>query len=174
MSTGVLLFLTMRVLHVVLAGAWFGAVVFTVLHLGPALNEAGTAGGQLMSIMMRRGLHKYMASIGGLTVVTGFYLFWHFMVGFGPGAGASHAGMAFSAGALTGIIALILGGSMVGASAKKLVALGAKAAGMPQGAERVALTKAMDDLRGRIATFSKIVAVLLFISMAAMALGHYI
>jgi hypothetical protein len=32
----------------------------------------------------------------------------------------------------------------------------------------------MDSLRGRMETFSKIVTALLFISMATMALGHYI
>jgi hypothetical protein len=174
MSTNSLLFLTMRVFHVVLAGAWFGAAVLTTLYLGPAVKQAGPAGSQIMDILVKRGFEKYMASIGGLTIVTGGYLFWHFMVGFGPGAGASHAGMAFSVGATTGIIALILGGSMIGASAKKLVVLGAKAAGMPEGADRAALLRTMEGLRVRMATFGKIVVALLFISMGAMALGHYI
>jgi hypothetical protein len=174
MSGSVLLFLTMRVFHVVLAGAWFGAAAFTTLYLGPAVEQAGAAGGQMMNILVRRGVVKYMASIGGLTVVTGGYLFWHFMSGFGPGAGASRAGMAFSTGALTGIIALILGGSMIGASAKKISVLAAKAAGMPEGAARTALLQTIERLRSRMALFSKIVTALLFISMATMALGHYI
>jgi hypothetical protein len=174
MSGSVLLFLTMRVFHVVLAGAWFGAAAFTTLYLGPAAEEAGAAGGQMMGVLVRRGMVKYFAAIGGLTVVTGAYLFWHFMVGYGPGAGGSRAGMAFSTGALTGLIALILGGSMIGASSKKMAALGQRVASMPEGAERTALLKTMEQLRGRIATFSRVVTALLFISMAAMALGHYI
>ena len=174
MSGSVLLFLTLRVFHVVLAAAWFGAAAFITLYLGPAMEQAGPAGGQLLGILVRRGIPKYMASIGGLTVVTGGYLFWHFMNGFGPGAGASRAGMAFSVGALTGVIALILGGSMIGTSAKQLSVLGPKAASMPEGAERAALMNTMEMLRGRMATFGKIAVALLFISMAAMALGHYI
>src|SRR5689334_6669846 len=71
-----MLFLTMRALHVVLAAAWFGAVLFTTLFLGPAVDELGPSSGPLMNSLMRRGLHKYMASIGGLTVLIGFYLFW--------------------------------------------------------------------------------------------------
>ena len=174
MSAGVLLFLTMRVFHVALAGAWFGAAMFTTLYLGPAVADAGPAGGQMMTILVRRGIVKYMASIGGLTIVSGVYLFWRFTGGFDPAISSSRAGMAFSVGALTGLIALILGGSMIGASAKKLAALGAKAAGMPDGADRAALMTTMDSLRGRMDTFSKIVTALLFISMATMALGHYI
>jgi hypothetical protein len=127
-----------------------------------------------MGILVRRGLVKYMASIGGLTVVTGVYLFWRFTGGFDPVVSSSRAGMAFSVGALTGLIALILGGSMIGASAKKLAALGPQAASMKDGADRAALIKTIEALRARMATFGKIVLALLFISMAAMALGHYI
>ena len=174
MSAGVLLFLTMRVFHVALAAAWFGAVVFTTLYLGPAVAEAGPAGGQLMGILTRRGVHTFISSIGGLTIVTGFYLFWRFTGGFDPAISSSHAGMAFSIGALTGIIALILGGSMIGGSVKKMAALAPRVASLPEGPERAALMSTMANLRARVTKFGKIVVVLLFISIATMALGHYI
>ena len=151
-----MLFLTMRALHVVLAGAWFGAVVFTSLYLGPAVGEAGPAGGQVMTNMMRRGLHKYMASMGD------------------PAFPSSHRGMAISTGALTGIIALILGGSMIGASAKKMVALHQKMASLPDGAERAAAMQTMKALGSRMELFSKIVSALLLISMVTMALAHLV
>jgi hypothetical protein len=170
----ILLFLGMRVLHVVLAGAWLGAAMFTTLYLFPAVQEMGPAGAPVMKALVHRGVVKYMASIGGLTVVTGVYLFWRFTGGFDPAVSASRAGMAFSVGALTGLIALILGGSMVGASVKKLVALDAQAARLPEGAERAALMNTMNGLRARLVTFGRIVVLLLLISMAAMALGHYI
>jgi hypothetical protein len=169
-----LLFLSMRVLHVVLAGAWLGAAMFATLYLGPAIRELGPAGMPVLATLVRRGVVKYMASIGGLTVVTGIYLFWRFTGGFDPAISASRAGMAFSIGALTGVIALILGGSMVGGTAKKLVALGSRAASLPDGAERAALMSTMDGLRAKFVTFSRIVVLLLLISMATMALGHYI
>src|SRR4051812_29187620 len=162
----------MRALHVVLAAAWFGAAFFTTLYLGPAVEEAGPAGGQLMNILVRRGVVKYMASVGGLTVGIGFYLFWR-LTG-DPGFAGSHRGIAYSVGALTGVIALIMGGSMIGASAKKLSALGPKAASLPEGAERAALMAKMATLRARMALFSRIVSALLLISMITMALGHLI
>ena len=91
-----------------------------------------------------------------------------------PAISASRAGMMFSIGALTGLIALILGGSIVGASAKKVAALTVQLASTPEGAARTALVGNMDMLRARMRTFGRIVLVLLLISMVTMALGHYI
>ena len=169
-----LLFLSMRVLHVVLAGAWLGAVMLVSLFLGPALQNLGTAGPPVIAALVRRGVPAYIASIGGLTIVTGVYLFWRFTGGFDPAISASRAGMMFSIGALTGLIALILGGSIVGASAKKVAALTGQLASTPEGAARTALVGNMDMLRARMRTFGRIVLVLLLISMVTMALGHYI
>jgi hypothetical protein len=171
MST--LLFLTIRVLHVVLAGAWLGAVMYNTFMLGPTVKQMGPTAAPVMAGLVRRGVVKYLASIGGTTVLTGIYLFWRFTGGFDPAASGSRAGIMFTIGALTGVIALILGG-MVGGSAKKLVDLGPRVANMSEGAERAGLMSTMEILRGRIETFGRIVTVLLLISMAVMALGHYI
>src|SRR5262245_38882601 len=112
MSAEVLLFLSMRVLHVVLAAVWFGAVCLITMFLMPAVIQTGPAGGQVMATLVRKGMPAFMASVGGTTVLTGVYLFWRFTGGFDPAVSASRAGMAYSIGALCGVIALILGGSI--------------------------------------------------------------
>ena len=173
MSMNVLLFLAIRVLHVLLAGIWLGQVFFVTVFLMPATLQAGPAGGQMMTALVRRGLSAFMASIGGTTILTGIYLFWRFTGGFDPAVSASRAGMAFSVGALAGVIALILGGSVVGRGVKKMVAIGEKAASAPE-AQRGAMMNEMTVLRTRIAATSKIVLALLVVAMATMALGHYI
>ena len=127
-----------------------------------------------MSALVKKGSHQYIASIGGLTVLTGIYLFWRFTGGFDPALSGSRAGITFSIGALAGLIALILGGSMIGGSIKKAVALGEQMARMPEGADKAAVAAQINALRARIETFSPIVLGLLFIAMAAMALGHYV
>jgi hypothetical protein len=174
MSGGTLVFLAVRVLHVVLAGIWLGMVFFVSMFLMPATSERESVAGDIVAAVVRRGMVPFMASIGGTTVLTGFYLFWRFTGGFDPVVSASRGGMAFSIGALTGVIALILGGSMVGGSAKRIAKLNAKASALAQGAERATVTNEIAALRGRMATFSRIVVALLLISMATMALGHYI
>jgi hypothetical protein len=174
MSADTLMFLGIRILHVVLAGIWLGAVFVMTVFLLPAVTQAGSAGAQVLTSVVRRGLVPFMASLGGMTVLSGIYLFWRFTGGFDPVVSASRGGMAFSIGALTGVIALILGGSMVGRSAKKTATLQTKATSLPEGAERAALMTEMATLRDRMITFSRIVLVLLLISMATMAIGHYI
>ena len=173
MSAEVLLFLSMRVLHVVLAAIWFGAVFFNTLFLLPAVVQSGPAGGQVMQALVRKGMVAFMASIGGMTIVTGVYLFWRFTGGFDPAVSSSPAGMAYSIGALAGVIALILGGSVMGRSAKKVVSLGGQMSSAPE-AQRGAMANEIAALRARMETMGRIVLVLLFISVATMALGHYI
>jgi hypothetical protein len=174
MSGDTLVFLAVRVLHVVLAGLWLGAAFFVAMFLMPVVSQPGPAGGHILTGVVRRGIVPFMASIGGTTVVTGFYLFWRFTGGFDPVVSASRGGMAFSIGALTGFIALILFGSMAGRSAKRISALTAKSTGLADGAERAALMSEMTTLNARMTTFARIVVILLLISMATMALGHYI
>jgi hypothetical protein len=173
MSAEVLLFLSMRVLHVVLAGVWFGAVCLITMYLMPAVIQTGPAGGQVMATLVRKGMPAFMASIGGMTVLTGVYLFWRFTGGFDPKISASHAGMAYSVGALCGVIALILGGSIQSRGAKRMVALGEQLASAPE-AKRAAIANEMSALRDRLGTTGKIILALLFIAMSAMALGHYV
>jgi hypothetical protein len=115
----------------------------------------------------------FMAALGGTTVLTGIYLFWRFTGGFDPVISAGRAGMAFSVGALAGVIALILGGSVIGRSAKKVAALSERAASTPE-SQRGALMAEMGSLRARMAATGRIVLVLLLFAMSAMALGHYI
>ena len=173
MSLETMLFLSIRVLHVLLAGLWLGAVFFISTLLLPADDQAGPAGGQVMTVLVRRGLPAVMAALGGTVLVTGFYLFWRFTGGFDPAASASRAGMAFSTGALAGLIALIIGGSVVGRGAKKMAPLGEQAAAAPE-PQRGALMNDIAAIRARVVVSSRIVLVLLLVAMATMALGHYI
>src|SRR5437762_7997996 len=121
MSTG--LFLSLRVLHVLLAAVWLGATVFTSILLMPVIEASGPAGGQLMVSLERKGLTPFFASLGGITVLTGFYLYWHFTGGFDPEVSRSHAGIAFGIGGVAGLLALIISGAVIGRSSKKVVAL---------------------------------------------------
>src|SRR5262249_17912573 len=112
-------FLVLRAAHVLLAAMWFGSTVFVSELLVPALDAAGPSGGQIMGGLSRR-VTVYMAILAGTTVLTGIYLFWHFTGGFDPQVSATHAGRAFGVGGLAGLVAAIIGGSVVGRSANKL------------------------------------------------------
>ena len=174
MSTGSLLFLILRPLHVLLAAIWFGSGVFMSLLLMPTIESSGPSGGAIMLGLNRKGLVPFFAALAGLTVVTGLYLFWRFTGGFDPEISRSHAGMAFGVGGAAGILAAIIGGSVVGRSSKKVVDIMTRAAAMPDGAEKFALMKSTEPIRKRIASAGLIVILLQAIALVLMALGHYI
>src|SRR5262245_47681375 len=169
-----LLFLFVRVLHVLLAAVWIGSVVYMAAFLGPAVEESGPAGGQVMAALARRGLTRFFGVLGGVTIVSGIWLYWRFTGGFDPGVSASRSGMAFGVGGVAGVIAGIIGGAVVGRGANELVASGARMAGLPEGAERAALAQRMAALRQRMATGTNVMIVLQVIALALMAIGHYI
>ena len=136
MSAGTMLFLSMRVLHVLLAAIWLGATFFVSFLLMPAVNTTGAAGGQVM-ISLNKRIVPLFASLAGLTVLTGIYLYWRFTGGFDAAISRSNAGMAFGIGGVAGLLAAILGGSVVGRSSKKVVELMQQAATLPDGRDVV-------------------------------------
>lgn len=173
MSASTLLFLLLRATHVLLAAIWLGSGVFTTFYLMPALAESGPAAGPLMGALARRKIHVFMASIGGVTVLTGFYLYYRFTGGFDPALSGSRGAMAFGFGGICGLVALIIGGAVVSRNVKKMEQLGARLATAPD-AQRAALAAEMTGARQRIETFSRIVIALQVIAVVLMAIGHYV
>ena len=171
MST--MLFLFLRVVHVLLGAIWVGSTVFLTLRLMPAIEKSGPAGGQVMVALNRNGVTAFFASIGGTTVLTGLYLYWRFTGGFDPAISAGHAGMAFGLGGVCGILALILGGAVVGRSSNRIVDLMEQLPKAPD-AQKGAILQEVNGLRQKLKTFGSIVLLLQVIAVVLMALGHYI
>src|SRR6266508_6779715 len=114
MSAATVLFLLLRAAHVLLAALWVGAVGFINFFLMPSLAEAGPAGAPVMAALTRRKIQAFIASMGGTTVLTGIYLYYRFTAGFDPTLSGSRSAMVFGTGGIAGIIALIIGGAVVG------------------------------------------------------------
>lgn len=173
MSGSTLLFLTVRAVHVLLAAAWLGTTAFLYLFLVPALDEAGTAGPALAT-MGRRGIHKLIASVGGIAVLTGLWLYWRFTGGFNPAASATMGARVFGTGGLAGILALILSGSMVGRATRKLTDLASRANAATDASQRAALMNELTAAKRRMSTWGKVVLVLQVVALVCMAIGHYV
>jgi uncharacterized membrane protein len=174
MSFATLLFLALRIVHVLLAALWLGSVGLMVLFVMPASKETGPAAGPLMAAMARRGFNGYMGALGGVTVLTGIYLYWRFTGGFSPELSASRGAMVFGTGGIAGILAVIIGGAVVGRSAAKMAALGGKAMALPEGSERAGLMTQSAAARDRMTAGARIVLVLQMIALVCMAIGHYV
>jgi uncharacterized membrane protein len=167
------LFLVARALHVVFAALWLGGVVVLMFFVEPAAESMGPEGGKLMGALQRKGIHIFMPSIAGLTVLLGLYLYWHFTAGFDPTISGSTGGIVFGIGGVLGIIALIIGGSVVGRGTKALGEMGPKLAAADP-ATRAKLMGEMESIRGRVRTFGRLVVALVTVTTILMALGHYV
>lgn len=157
-------FIAIRVLHVLLAGLWLGAGVFTALFLFPTLGDTSASGNPMFAALMRRRFGVYMAVTGGTAVVTGIWLYWRFTGGFSAATMGTTSGMVFGIGGLAGIVATIIGGAVIGRSADKMAELIAH--GAPQ-AE-------IETLRQRALGANRVVAVLMIFAVICMAAGHYV
>jgi hypothetical protein len=174
MSSSTLLFLGVRILHVLLAAAWLGTVGFVYLFLAPALDEAGPAAATVMVTISRRGFDAFIAIIGGTTVLTGLWLYWRFTGGFDPAASATMGARVFGAGGAAGILAAILGGAILGRTSKKLTALAAKVVATTDAAQRAGLIAEIAAAKQRMSLWGKVVFALQVVALACMAVGHYV
>jgi hypothetical protein len=172
MST--LVFLALRATHVLCAAVWIGSTAYISLLLTPAVEDAGPAGGQIMMRLDRRGLHTYMAVVAVTTILSGAYLLWRFTGGFDPGVVATHAGIAFGSGGLFGVLAGIIGATVVGRSGAQVVAIMTEAVGVPDGPARGALMQRAGALRQRIKGATRVVMMLQVTALVLMSLGHYV
>jgi hypothetical protein len=168
-----IIFLVLRVLHVLVAGVWIGSTVFVSKMLTPVIEEAGPSGGQVM-MRLNRGLTIYMASVAATTVATGLYLMWHFTGGFDLSVITTHAGLAFSTGGTAGVLAGIVGGAVVGRSAAKVGTIMRQTVALPDGPAKGALVQQAASLRQRISWGSSVVLALQVIALVLMSVGHYV
>jgi hypothetical protein len=167
-------FLAIRVLHILLAATWFGAAVAMLLFVVPAVKEAKGAGGAVMAGLDRRKYHVFMQVVAGLTVLTGFDLYRRFTQGFDHEISASMAGRVFGTGGIAGILALVIGASVVGRTMKKIADTMIKAAALPDGPEKAALVASVGPMQARAGMFGKLVLLLMVVAIVAMSIGHYV
>jgi uncharacterized membrane protein len=168
------IFLTLRALHVLCAALWLGSVVLLTFFVMPAITQLGPDAGRVMTGLQKVGLNAFMGAIGGLTVLSGFYLYWHFTAGFDPTISSSTGGKLFGAGGVLGLAAVIIGGSIVGRGAKRLTTLGQELATTTDATARTEVVAEMSRLRNQVTTFGNVVVGLLVITTILMALGHYV
>lgn len=167
------LFLTLRAAHILLAALWLGAAFLLSIFVMPAVRDAGPAGGQVLSTLHRRKLHVFMASAALLTVVSGIWLYWLFTAGLQEGLIFSAGGLAFGIGGLCGLLAMILGGAVMGRGMARMTAIGERTGSMSE-PERAAQMEEIAALRRRLGFAGKAILVLMVIALLLMAVGHYV
>jgi uncharacterized membrane protein len=166
-------YLSVRVIHVLLGVYWAGSVFLAALFLNPSVVEAGAEGGKVMGIMQRRGYTRFVFSVGVGTLLTGFYLLWSLSGHFSPGFMGSRSGILLSVGMLAGLAALGVGVMGTLPAGRKMGAIQATVAagGGPPSPEEMA---EMMRYRDRIVSLVKVLGVLLLVAVVTMGLGPHV
>lgn len=161
-------YLSIRVLHVLLGAIWVGVIVFTALFLTPAMRDLGPESAKLMASLRARGLIVFMPVVAGVTILSGIYLYWRYTAGFSPEVSRTPSGMAFGIGGACGILAYIIGMTIVSVSMSKAAKLAQALPTTPE-PQRAALMATVNAHRQRAARASQIVAVLVVAAVMLMA-----
>lgn len=161
-----------RVAHILVAAFWVGAAGLLAWVVLPAIRDAEPDGGRLLAALHRRKLHVFMAASSILTVLSGLWLYWELTAGLDRTIVLSRVGLVFGIGGLCGLLALIIGASVVGPGSARVVALASAATSLPE-AERVAHLQRVAGLQQRVMLAGRIALGLVLVALVLMASGHF-
>jgi len=164
-----------RVIHVMLAIAWGGAVFLLVFFLQPTAKAIGPAAGPFMrELLGTRRLVDWILRIAGATIVAGGFLYWHDMQargGLGDFLGTAF-GLWLTIGSLAAIIAVAIGGALTKPTLERSLAVGAQIA---QAGDQPPpeLIQELASLQARGRSLAKLNLALVTIAAFAMSTARY-
>lgn len=167
------MFLTLRIIHIVMGVFWAGTMFFMVSYLMPSLVSAGSGAGPVAAELARRKLFQRLPVIAVFTVVSGFWMYYLRMQG-SEGWAPTMEARTLGLGGVTGFIALVYGLVSMRPNQEQSIRLGQEAAAMPAGVERDALMARATMHRNKSVMGSRVVAALLGITVITMAIARYL
>ena len=155
----------LRLLHIVFGGFWAGAAMLMGWLVVPTARSVGPASVPFMQALLKRRLPEILVGSGVVNVLAGIWL-WALR----PPSMARWQGYALAIGALSAIVALLIGVLLQRPTGKKVQNLGGAiaAGGGPPSQEQAT---EMAGLQTRMATYGNILAFLFAIALAGMALS---
>ncbi|MGH7529353.1 MAG: hypothetical protein ACREMN_03135 [Gemmatimonadales bacterium] len=158
--------LVLRFSHIFFGALWVGMIFFTVFFLMPAVMESGPEGGKLMAALQRRRIMVITPIFALITLVSGVLLFDRIAGGQHAALMATPMGMALAFGALSSIIAFLLGIIVMRPAMTKVATLSQE--------DPVKHQAEIRRLRARGNVLSRVVAIMLLFTLAAMAVARYL
>ena len=153
------LMIVLRLVHIGSGAMWVGMMAFMTFYLTPALAEVGPDAGKVMQALQKQKIMIVMPVIALLTIISGIWIMMRLYAGPSDFA-ASRMGMALNVGALSAIVAFLIGIIFMRPLMEK-----AMTTTDPAEAQK---------LRARGATLSRWVARLLMLALGAMAVARYL
>jgi len=170
-------FLLLRVTHVLLGVFWAGTVFFGVQYLVPSMRAAGPGALGVLQGMKQRGYFTALPIIAALTLLSGFSLYMHRMMGSGPEYAAawraSGEAMAYNVGAVAGVVAFVIGMVWMRPSSLAMIRIGEQLKTAAPGPDREALEADLGRARARSWVSMQWAAAALLVAVLAMAVARY-
>ena len=104
----------LRIVHILAGVFWVGAALTVILFIQPTAKEVGPAAGPFMSHLAgSKRLVDFVLGAAGLTILAGLLMYWRVSGGLDPDWIGSTYGLSITVGALCGIGAVAIAGSVV-------------------------------------------------------------
>jgi len=164
-----ILIVILRIIHIFAGVFWVGAAWLLAFFIGPTALALGADGGKFMGYLNTQRRFPIVVSVAAvLTVLAGWALFF---IAWGP-VFNTPKGLAFAVGGVLGLIALGIGGGVLGPASLKVTRLGGEIAraGKPPSPEQMA---EMSALQKRLTTASLWNAIFASLALLFMALARY-
>lgn len=167
-----MMMITLRLIHIIFGAFWVGGALTVAFFILPAQSAIGQPGMLFVrQLMMGQKFRSYMIGAAVLTILSGLTMYIRYAMAGGGWAQTTNAKV-LGAGALAAIIAAGIGTGYVGKIGKRMLELGGTiqaSGGPPTDAQKAE----MGSLQGKMQTAHRIVAILLLLTVAAMASARY-
>ncbi len=166
--------LASRAVHVSFGAFWVCAIFFIVFFLEPSVRSAGPDGNSVMKAMRKRRLMTVMPIVAVFTILSGGFLFWRMLEGFGMQWASTRFGMALSIGAAASLVAFGQGYFFMRRAALRAGALSEKVTGNLEAPNRNGALAEVARLKSRSRIHARWVAGWLTIALITMAVARYL
>lgn len=166
--------IVLRLFHIFSGVLWAGGVAMLSWFILPAVEGTAPAGGAVMKFLLTKTrFGPYFPALAGLTVLSGIFMYWSDASRSNGVFYSSPMGITLGIGGLAGVVALVLGGAVVGRASAGMARVfrAVDAQGGPPTAEQ---TAELMTLRAKVAWAGKIVLPLLLTAVIAMAIARYV
>ena len=164
----------LRIVHIVAGVFWVGAVFLLIGFIAPTARELGPPAGPFLAHLAgKKRVTEVILAAAGLTILAGLLMYWRVSSGLDADWIGSAPGVGLTVGAICGIVAFVIGLTVVRPTNQATLALGREIAdgGGPPTPEQAARMEAL-QARGR--TTGRVLVPLLLIAVAAMASARYL
>jgi putative copper export protein len=164
----------LRIVHVVAGVFWVGAVFLLIGFIAPTARELGPPAAPFLAHLAgKKRITEVILAAAGVTILAGLLMYWRVSGGLDPDWIGSAYGLTLTIGAISGIVAFVIGLTVVRPTNNATLALGREIAegGGPPTPEQAARMQAL-QARGR--TTGRILLLLLLVAVAAMASAQYL